>query len=252
VLNDPRVRNGVMAAVAVAIVWLACFVLNVPAVVDWLVILGGWLVLVYMLVRNYHGYAPAVISASGDDVPVRSWPFFEYLFQSRLASWFWLVWRVFIGWEWLEAGWHKFNDPAWMSTPFPGIVGFWTRSVAVPATGRPPITYDPWRELIQLLIDTHAETWLSYLIVFGEIAIGLGLILGALTGIAAFFGSTLNLFFLLSGTVSTNPFMLLVAFFMVLAWKNAGYIGLDYWLLPRLGVPWDRSQYAADRAPLRR
>ena len=67
---------------------------------------------------------------------------------------------------------------------------------------------------------------------------GLGLILGAFVGIAAFFGTFMNLNFILAGTVSTNPVMFLVAIFLMLAWRNAGWVGLDRWLLPKIGVPW--------------
>jgi thiosulfate dehydrogenase [quinone] large subunit len=75
--------------------------------------------------------------------------------------------------------------------------------------------------------------------VIGEMAIGVGLILGALTGIAAFFGATLNMTFLLAGTVSSNPILLLITMILILAWRVAGWIGVDYILLPRLGVPWN-------------
>ena len=54
----------------------------------------------------------------------------------------------------------------------------------------------------------------------------------------AFFGTVLNLNFLLAGTVSTNPVLFALATLLVLAWKVAGYWGLDRFLLPRLGVPW--------------
>jgi thiosulfate dehydrogenase [quinone] large subunit len=42
----------------------------------------------------------------------------------------------------------------------------------------------------------------------------------------------------LSGSTSANPIMLTVAFLLVLAWKVAGWIGLDRVLLPALGTPW--------------
>jgi thiosulfate dehydrogenase [quinone] large subunit len=78
----------------------------------------------------------------------------------------------------------------------------------------------------------------SYLITFGELAVGVGLILGAFTGIAAFFGILMNFNYLFAGTVSINPLLLLIELFLVLAWRNAGWLGLDRWLLPYLGVPW--------------
>ena len=42
----------------------------------------------------------------------------------------------------------------------------------------------------------------------------------------------------MAGTVSTNPVLLVAGIALILAWKNAGYWGLDRWLLPLLGTPW--------------
>jgi thiosulfate dehydrogenase (quinone) large subunit len=47
--------------------------------------------------------------------------------------------------------------------------------------------------------------------------------------------------FLLAGTVSANPVLVLLGMLLMLAWKNAGYIGLDRFLLPVVGTPWQRS-----------
>ena len=77
-----------------------------------------------------------------------------------------------------------------------------------------------------------------WLITFGEIAVGLGLIFGILTGFAAFFGAFMNMSFLLAGSASTNPVMFTLAIGLILAWKVAGYYGLDRFLLPMLGTPW--------------
>jgi len=72
----------------------------------------------------------------------------------------------------------------------------------------------------------------------GEIAVGLGLIFGILTGIAAFFGALMNMSFLLAGSASTNPVLFTLAIGLILAWKVAGYYGVDRYILPRLGTPW--------------
>jgi len=81
-------------------------------------------------------------------------------------------------------------------------------------------------------------------IAFGEIAVGLGLILGAFVGLAAMGGLLMNMAFLLAGTTSTNPILATIAVLLILAWKNAGYIGLDRYLLPMLGTPWKQTQAA--------
>ena len=76
------------------------------------------------------------------------------------------------------------------------------------------------------------------LITFGEMAVGIGLLIGLLTGFAAFFGALMNMSFLLAGSASTNPVLFTLAIGLMLAWKVAGYYGVDRWLLPMLGTPW--------------
>jgi thiosulfate dehydrogenase [quinone] large subunit len=68
--------------------------------------------------------------------------------------------------------------------------------------------------------------------------VGLGLFVGALTGIAAGFGVLMNMNYLLAGTVSINPVLGMFGLFLALAWRVAGQIGLDRVLLPALGLPW--------------
>lgn len=60
----------------------------------------------------------------------------------------------------------------------------------------------------------------------------------ALVGVAAFFGALMNWNFMLAGSASSNPVLFLVAVLLILAWKVAGYYGLDRFLLPMLGTPW--------------
>jgi thiosulfate dehydrogenase [quinone] large subunit len=42
----------------------------------------------------------------------------------------------------------------------------------------------------------------------------------------------------MAGTTSINPLMLVITIALILAWKTAGWWGLDRWLLPLLGAPW--------------
>jgi thiosulfate dehydrogenase [quinone] large subunit len=112
------------------------------------------------------------------------------------------------------------------------------------AAARPLITFDWYRSFLQFLIDTNSAGWFSYVIVFGELAVGLGLILGAFVGLAAAGGLLMNLAFMLAGTTSTNPVLAILGVLLILAWKNAGYIGLDRFLLPLLGTPWEQPKPA--------
>ena len=48
------------------------------------------------------------------NVLVQDPPIAQFLFSNSKAAVIWLVVRLYIGYAWLEAGWHKFEDPAWM------------------------------------------------------------------------------------------------------------------------------------------
>ena len=88
------------------------------------------------------------------------------------------------------------------------------------------------------MVSAEAHTWGSKIIIFGELAIATALILGAFVGIAAFFGGMMNWSFIMAGSASTNGMLFAIATWLVLAWRNAGWIGLDRWLLPTVGTPW--------------
>ena len=163
--------------------------------------------------------------------------FVRFLFYNSRAGLFWLPIRLFVGFSWLDAGLHKLGSPAWTQGGT-ALQGYWERAVTIPDQGSAPITYEWYRGFIQWLLDNQAYTWFSWLIIFGEIAIGLGLLFGVLTGIAAFFGALMNMSFMLAGSASTNPVLFTLAVGLMLAWRVAGYYGIDRYLLPALGAPW--------------
>ena len=193
------------------------------------------------------------ISQPNGTVTFHDPPIAQLLFGNTRLAWLWLVVRLYVGYEWLEAGWHKFTDPKWMSSG-EAIRGFWERAVAIPAApAKAPITYDWFRDFLGFLLTINADTWMSKVIVFGELAIGIGLIVGAFVGVAACFGAFMNMNFMLAGTTSSNPLLFALAVLLMLAWKIAGYYGLDRVLLPVLGTPWQRvpaSPPTARRQPM--
>jgi thiosulfate dehydrogenase [quinone] large subunit len=182
----------------------------------------------------------------GETIEIEGPAFTRFLFGNTRAGLFWLPIRLFVGFTWLEAGYHKFSGTGWMDGGA-ALKGFWTAAVAVPDKGSPAITYDWYRSFIQTLLDNQAYTWFAPLITFGEMAVGLGLLVGCLTGIAAFFGALMNMSFLLAGSASSNPVMFTLAIGIMLAWKVAGYYGLDRYILPLLGTPWHPGTLAPQR-----
>jgi thiosulfate dehydrogenase [quinone] large subunit len=165
-------------------------------------------------------------------------PLARTVFSSTRIAWLWLIVRLWLGYNWVEATIsHKIGNPAWVTTGA-AIKGFWQHSVAIPANGKPPIEYGWYRDFLAYLLSIHAEVWMGKLVAYGELLIGIALILGAFVGIAAFFGAFLNWNFMMAGTASTNPMLFAVAILLIVGWKVAGYYGLDRYLLPVLGTPW--------------
>ena len=178
-------------------------------------------------------------------------PLARFLFSDTRFSAVWLVIRVLIGYSWLTSGWGKLNNPAWMQTG-EALKGFWTNAAAIPEAGRPAISFDWYRSFIQGLLDSGSYVWFAKLIALGEVLVGVALIVGMFVGIAAFFAALMNWNFIMAGSASTNGLMLLGAMMLILAWKSAGYYGVDRFLLPKLGTPWQSRQAQAAEQESRR
>jgi thiosulfate dehydrogenase [quinone] large subunit len=71
-----------------------------------------------------------------------------------------------------------------------------------------------------------------------ELVVGILLILGLFTGIAAFIGAVMNFSYVFAGSAGVNPLYIIISLFLILAWRVAGWYGLDRFVLPRLGTPW--------------
>ncbi len=162
-------------------------------------------------------------------------PVARLLFSDTRFAWIWLIVRLWLGYSWLSSGFGKLNNPAWMNNG-EALQRFWTN--ALQTEPRPIIAFEWYREFIRFMLNAEAFTWFSKLVVFGELVVGMLLILGAFTGIAALIGGFMNWNFMMAGTASTNPMFFLASVLLILAWKTAGYWGLDRWLLPHLGTPW--------------
>ncbi len=157
-------------------------------------------------------------------------PVAQFIFNDTRFAPVWLILRLYVGWKWLEPGWGKLQNPAWMDTG-EALQGYWTRAVDNTA-------FDWYSGFLQSMLDANAHTWFAKLIVIGEVAVGIALILGAFVGVAAFFGAFMNWNFIMAGSASSNALLGLGGVLLLLAWKTAGWYGLDRYLLPKLGTPW--------------
>jgi thiosulfate dehydrogenase (quinone) large subunit len=167
----------------------------------------------------------------------------DALFNKTKFSWLWLVIRIYVGFQWLSASIHKLSSPEWMQTG-EALKSFWLNAVAIPAGLAKPAIYYPWfRTFIQMLLDNNSYVWFGKLIALGEFLVGLALILGFLVGVAAFFGGLMNLSFLLAGSLSSGPVLLVLEMLLLVAWKTAGYYGLDRYFFNFIGAPWKPGRW---------
>lgn len=208
--------------------------------------------------------------------------FARWLFASPAAAWIWLVARLYVGWEWFHAGWGKvfggnitwkvwnwggaeyslFGDGniGWVRSgmkdfgegPVPlgigdSVAGFAAGAIEGAQGPHPDVAYSWYVGFLEWIRD-DIHPILGPVVAVGELVIGLALILGLFTGIAAFLGAALNFNFAFAGSAGVNPMMILLSILIVLAWRNAGWIGLDRYVLPKVGVPWGRKKAAVETA----
>jgi len=183
----------------------------------------------------------SVVTRKGE--VVQDPPFVQKFLSDPRVGWLFLPLRIWLGYQWITASLHKLGSPDWMVTGN-ALKGFWAGAVAIPAKGNPAIAFDWYRTFLTFLLNVQAYTWFAKVVSCGEFLVGLGLILGAFTGIAAFFGGLMNWNFMMAGSASTNPFLFVCAVAIILGWKVAGYIGADYVLLRWIGTPWPGKKVA--------
>ncbi len=169
------------------------------------------------------------------------------LFASPAASYLWLAARLFIGYQWVHAGWEKitgteggwhwaFTSGSWLRTSA-GLKGFAGFALTQAKGPHAAVNYG-WYAAFLRWIERSGAGVLAPAIALGEFVIGAALILGLFTGVAAFFAGILSTSFGLAGVAGVNPVFFVIEVFLILAWRNAGYIGLDRFVLPALGTPW--------------
>ena len=168
----------------------------------------------------------------------------ETLKQAKWAGIVWLIARLWLGYEWLTGGIEKAfgaGSAAWVG-PKAGtaVTGFLKGAIAKSALaeGFDPIkTPHPavqtwYAELVQNVFLPNATVF-SYLVAYGELLVGIALIVGLFTHFAALMGVVMNLAYLFAGTTSTNPQLLVVGLTIVLVGGVAvGFYGLDYFARP--------------------
>jgi thiosulfate dehydrogenase [quinone] large subunit len=150
-------------------------------------------------------------------------------------TFFWLLVRLWLGYQWAHAGWEKINNPKWMDGA--KIREYWTASLADYGKPNSDVAYDWYSGFLKGLLDSGSHSWFGPLIAWAELIGGVALMLGLFTGVVALLLAFMNFNYMLAGSAGVNPIYLLLALLLVLAWKNAGWWGLDRFVLSALRPP---------------
>jgi thiosulfate dehydrogenase (quinone) large subunit len=145
---------------------------------------------------------------------------FAWLRESKVAAIAWLAVRVWVGCMWVEAGWSKVfgaENPYFLHNNGAGVAGF---------AGHGAAAYSWWASIMHSFVVPNAG-WIAVLVAFGELAIGLGLVVGFLTRTAAVCSLLLLFTYIMSGTASVCAFYALCALIVLATWRTSTWIGVD-------------------------
>ena len=188
--------------------------------------------------RERDGEAPPA-SRRGDrasvppELPTGSLRISTWLFDTRAASALWLVVRVWLGYQWINAGYQKIWGSERSAFWFGGgaaVKGFSIEGIAGSTAGKGGASYGWWAGILHDVVIPNSS-WIAKVVSLSELVIGVALVLGLFTGAAAFAGLSLNGIYMLSGTSGVNPAYAILSVLLILAWRNAGWIGLDRFVL---------------------
>lgn len=166
-------------------------------------------------------------------------PVLQWLYRSRSAGVIWLAVRVALGVGWFLAAWPKIfgaERAAWMAGGI-AVKGFVDSAAAASRDPEHPQVAYTWYVSFLRFVGEHAATF-AKVVAIAELLIAVGLVIGGFTAFAALAGLILNFLFVLGGVAGSNPIFILAGVFLVAAWRNAGWFGVDRYLLPLVGTPW--------------
>ena len=198
-------------------------------------------------------------------------PVAKRLFASTTFAWLWLVLRLYLGWEWFVAGWEKTfggnltwkfwqwgesqysltgtANCGWVRScvidgkPVPrgsAVQGFAAAAIKNSQGPHPNVAYSWYVDFLKWIRD-DSYGWIGPLVAILELVVGVLLILGLLTGIAAFVGAVMNFNYVFAGSAGVNPLYIIISLLLIMAWRVPVWYGLDRFVLPKLGTPWQRG-----------
>jgi thiosulfate dehydrogenase [quinone] large subunit len=159
----------------------------------------------------------AVIGDPGKRTSLRAW---EWVKESKVMAVVWLAMRVWLGIMWIQAGWAKLfgaENPFFLHNNGAGVAGF-------AAHGVPAYTW--WGSFLHSFVVPNAG-WIGVLIAVAEFTIGVALVAGLFTRIAALGSLALLFTYVMSGTASVCAWYALFAIVILTMWRTSSWIGID-------------------------
>jgi thiosulfate dehydrogenase [quinone] large subunit len=159
----------------------------------------------------------AVIGEPANRTNLQVW---ESLKNSKLAALVWTAMRVWLGVMWIQAGVAKIwgaEAAGFLHNNGAGVAGF-------AAHGTP--AYSWWGSILHGFVVPNAG-WIGVLVAVAEFAIGIALVAGLFTRVAALGSLALLFTYVMSGTASVCAFYALFAIVILVMWRTSSWIGVD-------------------------
>jgi thiosulfate dehydrogenase [quinone] large subunit len=168
----------------------------------------------------------------------------HWLTQSKVMSVVWLAMRVWLGIMWIQAGdaklWGKENA-SFLHHNGAAVAGFATHGTSA---------YTWWHSFLTGFVVPNSG-WIGVLVAVSEFVIGVALVAGFFTRLAALASLGLLFTYVMSGTASVCAFYALFAIVILATWRTSSWIGFDGWLASyrqrhhsehhHIRLPWERD-----------
>jgi thiosulfate dehydrogenase [quinone] large subunit len=161
-----------------------------------------------------------LVSYLGEPAQRRNLHVWEWLKGSKLMALIWTAMRVWLGVMWIQAGAAKLwgaENPAFLHHHGAGVAGF-------AAHGTPAYTW--WGHILHNFVVPNSG-WIAISVAVAEWVIGLALVSGLFTRIAALASLGLLFTYVMSGTASVCAFYALFAIVILTMWRTSSWLGVD-------------------------
>ena len=152
----------------------------------------------------------------------------QWMGRSRFMAVGWTAMRIWLGIMWIQAGVAKLwgaENPAFLHNHGAGVAGFAAHGVAA---------YSWWGSFLHSFVVPNSG-WIGVLVALAEFSVGIGLVLGLFTRVAALASLALLFTYVMSGTASVCAFYALFAIVLLATWRASSWLGIDGLLAARRG-----------------